>query len=106
MEDCISIDALFDESGAGPNLSSDPRPLLNAAGVVFGVDRMSGRRFLVYGVDALRHVIQTGESSRFLVVRIELDQETDDLEQLLALMEVVKGKLDYQGAGDAESPSG
>jgi hypothetical protein len=100
MEDCISIDALFDESGTAPNLSADPRLLLNAADVVFGVDRMSGRQFLVYDADALRHVIQTGKSSRFLVVRIELDQETDDLERLLALMIVVRGKHDYQTAED------
>ncbi len=106
MEDCISIDALFDESGTGPNLSADPRPLLNSADVVFGVDRMSGRRFLVYGVDALRHVIQTDKPRRFQVVRIELDQETDDLERLLALMEVVKGKHDSQGVGETDNPSG
>ncbi len=106
MKDCISIDALFDESGTGPNLSADPRPLLNAADVVFGVDRMSGRQFLVYGADALRHVIQTGKPRRFLVVRIELDQETDDLERLVALMEVVKGPHDYHGAGEEDDPAG
>lgn len=39
----ISIDALFDESGTGPNLSSDPRQRLNEADLILGVDRMSGR---------------------------------------------------------------
>jgi hypothetical protein len=106
MECCISIDALFDESGRGPNLSADPRPLLKAADVVFGVDRMSGRQFLVYGADSLRRVIQTGKAGEFLVMRIELDQETDDLERLLALMIVLKGKHDYQASGEVDDPSG
>jgi hypothetical protein len=105
MQGCISIDALFNESGTAPNLSADPRPLLNAADVVFGVDRMSGRQFLVYGADALRDVIQTGKARRLHVMRIELDQETDDLERLLALMEVVNGRHDYQIVGDADNPS-
>ena len=100
MENRISIDALFDESGTGPNLSADPRPELHAADLIFGVDRMSGRKFLVYGADALRNVIKTGESESFYVLRIELDQETDDLERLIALMEVVKGKHDYQASED------
>ena len=92
----ISIDALFDESGTGPNLSADPRQELHAADLVFGVDRMSGREFLLYGADALRDVIKTGESKSLYVIRIELDQETNDLERVLALMTVVKGKHDYQ----------
>src|SRR4051812_30406888 len=96
MENYISIDALFDESGTGPNLSADPRPLLNAAEVVFGVDRMSGREFLVYGADVLRHVIKSGQSESLYALRIELDQETEDLERLIALVTVVKGKHDYK----------
>lgn len=96
----VSIDALFDEAGTGPNLSADPRPLLNEADIVFGVDRMSGREFLVYGADALRHVIDTGKSMSLYLLFIELDHETDDLERLLALMEVVKGKHDYQERED------
>lgn len=91
-----ALDALFDESGRGPNISSDPRPLLNGADVILGVDRMSGREFLVFGADALRNVTKTGQSKWLKVLRIELDQETDDLERVLALMTVVKGKHDYQ----------
>ena len=45
-----ALDALFDESGRGPNTSSDPRPLLNGADMILGVDRMSGRDFLVFAV--------------------------------------------------------
>ena len=96
----ISIDALFDESGTGPNLSADPRQDLHAADLVCGVDRMSGREFLLYGSVALRDVIKTGESKGLHVIRIELDQETDDLERVLALMTVVKGEHDYQIAED------
>src|SRR4051812_7598756 len=76
----ISIDALFDESGTRPNLSADPRPALHAADLVFSVDRMSGREFLLYGADALRDVIKNGESKALYVIRIVLDQDTDDLE--------------------------
>jgi hypothetical protein len=92
----LSIDALFDEAGTGPNLSADPHQEFHAADLVFGVDRMRGREFLLYGADVLRDVIKNGESKSLYVIRIELDQDTDDLEQVIAFVTVVKGKHDNQ----------
>ncbi len=62
---------------------------------------MSDREFLLFGADALRDVIKTGESRLLNVIRIELDQETDDLERVIALMIVVKGTHDYQSVDES-----
>ena len=91
----IPIAALFDE-GAGPNLSSDPRKLLADAAVIMGVDVMSQREFLVYGRKTLEQIVRSGATQRVPVVDVALDQETDELEKLLALVTVLKGHDDYQ----------
>lgn len=92
LPDVVPIAALFDDQ-LGPNLSADPRHALQAAQVILGVDVMSGRQFVLYGRERL------GESrtpSPVRMLRIAVDQETDELEKLLALVQTIKGKHDYQ----------
>jgi hypothetical protein len=91
----IPIAALFGES-TEPNLSKDPRRALAHAQVIFGVDVMSQREFLVYGRKVLEQIVKSGKAQTLSVIYVALDQETDELEKLLALVNVVKGHDDYQ----------
>jgi hypothetical protein len=91
----IPFEALFAADGINPNPECDPRPELHRADVILGVDVMSGREFLVYGRKALEEIVATGETREHAVVRIGIDQETDQLEKLSALVQVVKGSHDY-----------
>ncbi len=96
MPSVIPIAALFGEE-TEPNLSCDPRPKLAAAEIIMGVDVMSGREFLLYGREALQAFVDSGTPEQaFSTLRIGLDQETDELEKICALVEVVKGCCDYQ----------
>jgi hypothetical protein len=91
----IPLEAIFAADSLDPNPECDPRPTLDRADVIFGVDVMSGREFLVYGRKTLEEIVATGESRELALVRIGIDQETDELEKLLALVSVVKGSFDY-----------
>ena len=91
----IPIDALFGD-GMSPNLASDPRRCLRDAEIVFGVDWMTEHEFIVYGRESLKEIARAGEPKALAVLRIGLDQETDELEKLIALIRAVKGKDDYQ----------
>jgi hypothetical protein len=90
----IPIEALFDES-LGPNLSSDPRLALHKANVIIGVDVMNQREFLVYGRNTLKRIVASGVAELVPVLRIGLDQDSDELEKLLALVQIIKGQHDY-----------
>jgi hypothetical protein len=94
----IPINALFGK-GFGPNLSTplDSRQELRDADVILGMDVMSRSVFLIYGQDVLEDLARTGEARHLRVLRIGLDQETEELERLVALVETVKGRHDYRG---------
>ena len=91
----IPLEALFDE-GTGPNLSADPRNALRDADVIIGVDVMSRREFVVYGRKSIEKLFRSGKPERLGVMYIGLDQETEELEKLIALVRVVKGHDDYR----------
>ncbi len=91
----IPLEAIFAADSLSPNPECDPRPMLGKADVILGVDVMSGHEFLVYGRRALEEIVATGQSRKLAVVRIGIDQETDELEKLLALVSVMKGGFDY-----------
>jgi hypothetical protein len=95
--DRVAIDALFDTSGTGCNRDADfhPDDLINAADVIIGVSRADGHEFLMYGKDALERAARTGQEEPGNVLRVEMDQETDDLERLVVLIEILKGHCDY-----------
>jgi hypothetical protein len=95
----IAIDALFDVSGIGLNRDADfsPTDLINAADVILGVSREDDHEFVLYGKDLLERIAMTGNEEPGNVLRIEMDQETHDLERVVALVEVLKGHHDYPG---------
>ena len=92
----IPINALFDTSGIAPNLEDDPRQTLNDAEVIFGIDVMSRHEFILYGRKTLERIAKGKKARAVNVMRIELDQDSDDLERIVALVVVVKGFHDYQ----------
>ena len=95
LPDVIPIAALFDEA-YGPNLSDDPRPDLRTADIIMGVDVMSQREFIVYGRDLLERIAAGTQAKETSMMRIGVDQDTDELQRLLALVITIKGSHDYQ----------
>src|SRR5262249_50228524 len=92
----VPIHALLDESGVRPNLCADPRRALHDAEVIFGVDVASGNEVIVYGRQVLER-IALGRGARAVgVLRVSLDQATGEVEQLIALVGVVKGRDAYR----------
>jgi len=69
---------------------------LHEADLILGSDVMSQQDFLVYGRDTLEEIARSGEERLLKIVRIELDEETEELEQLIGLVSEIKGKHDYQ----------
>jgi hypothetical protein len=92
----VPIRALFDEAGLRPNPAPDRRPTLHGAEVILGVDVVSGNQFLVYGREALRRDARGGVGKALRVLRVGLDQETQELELLCALVQLVKGRHEYR----------
>ena len=88
----IPFDALF---GEGVEASSDlpihPREMLRQADVILGVDVMSRREFLLYGRETLEQIAESGQPETIGIVRVELDQETEELAKIAALVEELKG---------------
>ena len=93
----IPIDALFASDGINPNKSADfdPRATIMAADVILGVDVMSGHEFLLYGYDALQQIVRANRTEALKIVRIALDQATYELEQIGALITILRGHCDY-----------
>lgn len=104
-KDVIPINALFQESEQskfGVNPEFDARQLLKDADMILGVNVMNGHEFIAYGRDVLKEIVKSREARDVKVVHIGIDQETDELEQLLALVQVVKGHHDYVSYDEAK----
>jgi hypothetical protein len=96
--DIVPIEALFGE-GRDPNSEVDYRRLLADADLIFGVDVMSGKQFILFGRLSLEKLVRTGQSNTLGVVNVGLDQETMEIEKLATLVQDIKGHHDYCGAG-------
>jgi hypothetical protein len=99
----IPIHALFAVDDINPNPEWNPGPTLRGADLIFGVDVMSRKRYLVYGRHTLERIAKTRTREYCNVLRIELDSATDELERLCALVQVVKGRHDYQDSQNAKA---
>jgi hypothetical protein len=107
--EAIPINALFDASGSRPNEAAhfDVRQTLQAADVIVGRDVMTGDEFILYGRDTVQRIARGEEPEGAGVIVISLDQDgkSDDLERIIMLVEGIKGRHDYKprkqgGAGD------
>lgn len=104
-KDIIPINAIFHPATGldDPALTTEAGQALRDAELIFGVDVMSGREFLVFGRALLEGIIRTRQGRPTAAMRIGVDQETDDLEKLVAAVEFVKGSHDYVGGGQGEA---
>ena len=94
----IRFDALLN-SNDEPNPDCDGIPLMHQAEVIVGVDTMSRHQFMLYdGLQEGLDAISDGVPERQVAaVFIELDQDTEELFTMLALVELLKGRHDYDG---------
>jgi hypothetical protein len=101
--EAIPIDALFDLTGSRPNTDAnfDVRKTLRAADVIVGRDVMTGHEFILYGRDAVERISASGDDSEDAgVIVISLDHESDDLQRIIAVVKMVKGRHDYRAISD------
>jgi hypothetical protein len=92
----VEIDALFSSTG---RLTEEARKKLEEAELIFGVARDDGHEFIVYGLDIIKAAL-AGQESAVVILSVGVDQETDDLEKLVAAVRVVKGRDDYEEASN------
>ncbi len=106
-KDVIPIAAFFgpndDPDVLTPNPAIDYEGLIGASDLIFGVNVMEHRRFIVYGRELLAEIANGGEERDIRVLHIGIDQETDELEKLIVLVQLFKGSDDYK-AFDEPSP--
>ncbi len=96
----IPVDALLATDGTGPNVQPefDARHIIQAADVILGIDVMSRNTFIVFGREFLKGIVEGGGSSRHsAIVKIELDEQTDELTRLVNLVESIRGRHEYEG---------
>ncbi len=70
-------------------------PKLREANIVIGRDVVSGKEFVVYGRDVLTEIAHGGSPEQRPLC-IEIDPETNELDVLLAMVRVAKGRDDYR----------
>lgn len=91
----VPIHAIYGRDISEPNRNPDYRPWLLAADLIFGRDVDSSHEFLVFGRPALEEVRRSGRTGQFRIAVVEVDMETDELEMLLALVRILRGRDDY-----------
>jgi hypothetical protein len=96
--DIVPIEALFGE-GRDAAAEVEYRQLLADADLIFGVDVISGKQFILFGRLSLENLVRTGQSNTLGVMNVGLDQETMELDNLAALVQEIKGHHDYCGTG-------
>ena len=94
----FSIHALLADDGS-PNVQPDfdARQIIQAADVILGMDVMTRGTFIVYGREFLNELAEGRRDPQIAaIVKIELDQDSDELDGLLALVEQIKGRHEFE----------
>ena len=78
---------------------ADKRSTLKEADVILGMDPHTGGQQVFFGRDLLHLISDSGFTSGVGVVRVELDSSTDQLEYLVAAVQVLKGSCDLTEEG-------
>lgn len=95
----LPVDALLAADGVGPNVQPgfDARQILLAADVILGIDVMTRNTLIVFGREFLKEIADgSPKSPRSAIVKVELDEQTDELTRLVSLVETVRGRHDYK----------
>ncbi len=69
---------------------------LKEADVILGLDERTRNEFLVFGRSTLQGVVGSGRSMELVVLREEILQHTEELEALLAAVQVARGYHEYE----------
>ncbi len=98
-QNIVSLRALLAKDGISLNEQADidARRLLESADVILAIDAVSRHEFLMFGPPASESTSVTGTAASLAVLFVEIDQDTDELERLAALVLAIKGRCDYQG---------
>ena len=96
----VPINALFasDNINPKPDFQVDgfsARELIEGADLIISRDVMSGREGVAYGVHDLKRIVEGGLPEDLFSIAVEIDDETDDLPRLAALVQVVRGEHHY-----------
>jgi hypothetical protein len=78
--------------------TTDAIDLLSEVEIIFGRDIPTQEVFLIYGRERLRKLSQDDNASDVDVLMIDLVRKTDELNQLLALVQMAKQGYDYVDA--------
>ena len=70
-------------------------PFIKSMDLIFGRDVDTRNTFLLYGRKTLERLARTEQKENLNVMGILLDQDTDELEMACALIQVLKGRHDY-----------
>jgi hypothetical protein len=73
----------------------DGLPWLRQAQLIQGRDVKTGNVFLLHGLALLQRIARTRRRENVVILAIELDQESDDLERATAMVAMVKGRSEY-----------
>ena len=69
--------------------------LLSEVEIIFGRDISTQDVFLVYGRNRLQELSWDDNTSDVDVLMVDIVRQTDELNQLLALVQIAKGSYDY-----------
>lgn len=76
-------------------LNSSAVDLLSKVEVIFGRDIQTQEVFLIYGRNRLKELQLETDDSEVDVLMIDIVRQTDELNQLLALVQIAKQGYDY-----------
>ena len=92
MADPIPLEAFFGEDMQVNPVTKD---LLLQADVILGLDVMSQREYVIFGKARLKRIADTGQGEDLRILRVSLDEATDDLDKLCGLVMLLRGRFDY-----------
>ena len=75
----------------GPRLDEPARAALVEADLIIGVDAATEREFTVYGMPSLESSVSIKRPSAMRTVRVLLDCKNGELEDLVAIVQAIKG---------------
>jgi hypothetical protein len=76
------------------------RQLLAEADVIIAVDAATQREFTVFGSPSLESTVSLKKPTAMRTVRVTINCRSGELEKLLESVRAVKGRDDYEGAGE------